>query len=84
MVNFPTAVALLVGTMLGLSISYLVDWMESEDIIRSEIIELSESDVEKIITKEVDDYGRLSVGTDLAGERVRVYISGADEEEGET
>ncbi|MBS1263060.1 MAG: hypothetical protein MAG715_00228 [Methanonatronarchaeales archaeon] len=48
-------------------------------MIRSDVIELYEGDIEKILTKEVDDYGRLNIGTDMAGKRVKVYVSKAGE-----
>lgn len=68
-------ISFLIGVMIGVSIVFLLNWLLERGVIRSDVIELYEGDIEKIVTKEVDDYGRLSIGTDMAGRRVKVYVS---------
>lgn len=75
MVDVFTPIIFLTGALIGVSLAYLVDWLSEGGVIRTDVLELYEGDIDKVITKEVDDYGRLSVGTDLAGKRVRLYLS---------
>lgn len=72
---FVAPIIFLTGVLVGVSIAYLLDMLSSRGVIRSDVLELYEGDIDKMVLKEVDDYGRLSVGTDLAGRKVRVWVT---------
>lgn len=72
---FVAPIIFLTGVLIGVSVTYLIDVLSSRGVIRSDVLELYEGDIDKMVLKEVDDYGRLSVGTDLAGRKVRVWVT---------